>query len=60
MPSGSDGGCRDAARCRCRSDGNDAICKPAGKASNGSRNDALDCESVRTHLVDVHLSEHTW
>lgn len=34
--------------------------KPTGKASNGSRNDALDCESVQTHLVDVHLSEHSW
>ena len=34
--------------------------KPTGKASNGSRNDALDGESVPTHLVDVHLSEHSW
>tara|TARA_B100000676_G_C18087091_1_gene855965 strand:+ start:5154 stop:5453 length:300 start_codon:yes stop_codon:yes gene_type:complete len=34
--------------------------KPAGKALNGSRNDALDGESVHTHLVDVHLSEHSW
>ncbi len=34
--------------------------KPAGKALNGSRNDALDGESVHTHRVDVHLSEHSW